>query len=391
MDIKSKLNIKAVIIFISISQGLQFSISPVLKQIQKSYPYVDVSNIQMLVTMPSLLAAIMALLSGWLVMKFSKKVLLIIACLIAGISGLVPLLHSSFLLLVGSRMVFGIGAGILSALNVTVVADYFRGKERVSAMGLQSASIGAGILLITSIAGVIGLNDFRNAYFIHIIAIIAMVVIWACLPKLVHQKAVKAKKIYLNKKVYLIALMNFVELMFVMSFSTNIAMHLSGDLSGSSSIAGLLIGTFSGVQIIVGLTLSSIVKYMKHNTLFVAMFSFAIGAMILVLFSDNFYMLMIGAVCCGMSQGIFLPQAFNMATNVVKAEAVTMASAAVIVGGHLGQMVSPFILNGISQQIFGHISTTNVYKIGAFVMFTLTFLLYIGSRSLRKKSSIIHN
>ena len=64
---------------------------------------VDVSLIQMLITAPALMSMIVAILSGWLVIKISKKKLLIFGSLVAGVTGFLPFLSDSFGLLFFSR------------------------------------------------------------------------------------------------------------------------------------------------------------------------------------------------------------------------------------------------------------------------------------------------
>ena len=69
---KKKINILIAIVCISFTQALQYGVSPVLGQISSHFPNVDVSLVQMLVTVPALFAVVVAIISGWLVVKISK-------------------------------------------------------------------------------------------------------------------------------------------------------------------------------------------------------------------------------------------------------------------------------------------------------------------------------
>ena len=91
-----KIKVIIAIAAISFIQGLQYCVSPVLGQIQEHYADVDVSFIQMLITAPALMSMIVAVLSGWLVIKISKKKLLIFGSLVAGVTGFLPFLSDSF-------------------------------------------------------------------------------------------------------------------------------------------------------------------------------------------------------------------------------------------------------------------------------------------------------
>ena len=107
-----KIKIIISIAAISFIQGLQYCVSPVLGQIQEHYPDVNISLVQMLITAPALLSMLVAVLSGWLVLKISKKKLLLFASLVAGITGFLPYLSDSFGLLFFSRTFYGVGLGL---------------------------------------------------------------------------------------------------------------------------------------------------------------------------------------------------------------------------------------------------------------------------------------
>lgn len=368
MSRRTKIKIIISIAAISFIQGLQYSVSPVLGQIQEHYSDVNVSYIQMLITAPALLSMVIALLSGWLALKVSKKKLLLFGSFVAGVTGFLPLLTDYFGLLFFARTFYGVGLGLATALNTAVVAEFFEEDERVSVMGIQAASVGAGMVVVTTVGGMLGEGGFQNAYWIHIIGFISMVLIAWCLPETGTVQMSKTGKIKLNKKVFQISALGALEFLFLITFTTNIAMHLSGELAGNTTISGNLTGIFSGAQILVGFLLGLITKVTKKYTLPVAMLSFSIGGILLILFPSKLSMLVIGAVFCGFSQGIFIPQAMVDVAGAVDATATAMASACFTCAMCFGQLVSPTILNTISKIVFGEVSTTNVYRIAVIGM-----------------------
>lgn len=363
MSKAKKIKIIISIISISFIQGLQYCVSPVLGDIQAHFPNVNVSLIQMLITAPALLSIIVSITSGWLVVKISKKKLLLLGSLIAGVTGFLPLLSDSFTLLFLSRTVYGVGLGLATTLNTAVVAEFFEGDERVSVMGIQAASVGAGMVVVTTVGGWLGSSGFRNAYFINVIGFVSMILIALCLPETGTAKVTKTDKIRLNKEVFTVAIFGMLEFLFLITFTTNIAMHISGDLAGNTAVSGNLTGIFSASQIVMGLILGFITKITKRYTLPIAMLSFSIGGILLILFPSNFAMLMIGALFCGFSQGMFIPTAMVDVANAVAPVATAMASACFTCAMCLGQLISPTILNTTAKVVFGEVTTANVYII----------------------------
>lgn len=374
---EQKLKIKIVIVCISFCQGLQYSISPVLNQIQTHYFDVDVSLIQMLITAPALLAMVIALIAGRLVVLISKKKLLVFASFMAGMTGFLPYISDSFSLLFFSRTLFGVALGLATALNTAVVAEHFQGEERVGAMGVQGASVGMGMLLATTLGGKLGAYHYEYSYLVHSIGLIACILIIWLLPDTGKTIVTQTEKIRLNKTVYQISFLGFLEFLFLITFTTNIAMHLSGNLAGNSSVVGVLIGVFSGIQIVSGLILGKITKITKQYTLSAAMLSFCLGAILLILFPSNYFLLLVGALFCGLSQGMFIPQAMCDVSEAVSEASTAFAAGCFTVFMCIGQLSSPTILNGLSKIVFGSVTTTNVFRIAAVAMCVTSILLTV--------------
>lgn len=386
MSKSKKIKIIITIVCISFIQGLQFCVSPVLGQIQEHYPDVSVSMIQMLVTAPTFLSIVVAIISGGLVVKITKKKMLIFSGLMAGVTGFLPFLSDSFMLLFTSRILYGLALGLCIALNTAVVAEFFEGDERVSVMGIQAASVGAGMVLVTTLGGFLGKYGFKNVYYLNVIGFIAMILIALCLPETGTAKVSKHEKIELNKEVYKVALTGIIEMLFLITFSTNISMHISGNLAGSTTVSGNLTGIFSASQIVVGLILGAITKVTKKYTLPVAMLCFSIGGGLIFLFPSNYVLLMIGAVFCGFSQGMFIPTAMVEVSNAVNAASTTMAAACMTCGNCFGQLISPTVLNSASKAVFGEVTTSHVYLISVIGM-TVAAVVVIVLRAGRKSAA----
>ena len=377
MSKAKKFKIIVAIVCISFIQGMQYSVSPILGQISEHFPDVSVSLVQMLITGPALLSILVSITSGVLVLKISKKKLLLIGSMIAGITGFLPFLADSFWLLFASRMVFGIGLGIATTMNVAVVAEFFEGDERTQVMGIQAASVGAGMVVITTLGGMLGSRNFTTSYFINVIGFIAFILLAVCLPDTGVAKETASEKIRLNKRVFTIDLFGALEFLFLITFTTNIAMHISGSLAGNTAVSGNLTGIFSGTQIVIGLVLGVITKKTGKLTLPIAMFSFVLGGILLIAFPSSFPMLAVGAVLCGISQGMFVPTAVTEISNSVPQVATAMASASFTCAMNIGQLVSPYVLNTVAGTALGETTTGNVYIIATVGMLISAVLALI--------------
>lgn len=365
LDKKTTYKIYITIICISFLQGLQYGPSPVLKQIGEHFSNVNTSLVQMLITGPSLVGMFCALLSGMLVTKVSKKKLLLASSLIAAVTGVLPVFFDSFALLFGCRLIYGFALGLATALNTAVVAEWFEGDARVKAMGIQAASVGAGMAVTTAGAGYLGAEIFTRSYYINLIGLVCFVLILFFLPETGRVVVTAENKIQINSRVVVIAFLGLLEFMFLISFTTNISMHLTGNLAGDVAASGNLTSIFSIAQILIGFVLASVTKITKKATLPAAMLSFVLGCALLVGFSSDFAVLCVGAVLCGFSQGVFIPTAMVEESNAVPPAAAAMASGVFTCGTCTGQLLSPIVLNAIAGKMFGEVTTTGVYIVSA--------------------------
>lgn len=384
--IQSKFPIILVVFSISLIQGLQQCVSPVLDQIRDQYPQIDVSYVQMLVTAPLIAAIFSSLLSGVMVAHVSKKKLLVLAAAVAGTVGLLPLLSDSFALLFLSRVMFGFSMGLCMALNAAVVADFFEGDERPLGMGIQSACVGLGMLIVTTLAGNLGAGAFKRVFWVNLLAFAALAIIARFLPDRGPEKRAAGGGGGINAAVIGLAVFGFLQSMFSPTFATNISFHLSGALAGDSKVSGMVMGVFSVSQIIVGLLLGKIAARLRCMTLPAAVLCFVPGALVLLAFPDRLPLLMLGALLCGFTQGMFMPQASTEATNAVDAASATMAAAVLSGGVCLGQLASPLVSNSLAELLLGEVTTAGVYGVAAGAMLLIGAALALWERKQGKSA-----
>ena len=85
-------------------------------------------------------------------------------------------------------------------------------------------------------------------------------------------------------------------------------------------------------------------------------------------------MLAVGAVFCGISQGIFVPTAMVEVSGAVLPAATAMAAACYGCAQCIGQFISPVVLNAVSFAVFKSVTTTHVYVAAAVGMFLAAVL-----------------
>lgn len=357
-----KWKVKAAVVLMSLCQGLQYTVSPVLNQISRYYRSVPTSMIQTLVTAPALASMVMALISGWLVTKISKKTLVLSGSFLMGAMGLLPLLSDHFWVLFASRIMLGVGMGLLMALSTAVIAEHFEGGERSATMGIQGASVGVGVLLASSLAGMVGKANFHAVYFIHLLAFAEMIGLAFFLPETGKTRLRTDEKLKINGRVLALCALTFLEAMFFSAFTTNIALHLVGDAGAVTARAGRLTAVFSATQIVAGMALGFVSARTKRFTLSLGVLLCALGSLMLMLSATEPVPLVLGAVLFGISQGLFVPRAMFEVSEMVSSASVALASACLTVAINVGQLVSPAALNFTASSVLGRAGTRGVFE-----------------------------
>lgn len=135
--------------------------------------YFDHDNIEffsrLMITMPSLMIAILAPFLGHIIYKVGKKSSAISALILFGVAGSAGLYLNSIETLLISRAFLGIAIASLMIVSTSLVGDYFSGEKRHKYMGLQSAFISLGGVIFVVGGGILSDIEWRLSFAIYLI------------------------------------------------------------------------------------------------------------------------------------------------------------------------------------------------------------------------------
>ena len=115
----------------------------------KQLPHVELLS-KLILSIPALMIAIISPFVGRYIDRFGRLKLLYIGLVIYAISGTSGYFLNDLYLILLSRILLGVGIGIIMTIAMTLVGDYFIGKERQDFIGYKSAFIGlAGVMFLS--------------------------------------------------------------------------------------------------------------------------------------------------------------------------------------------------------------------------------------------------
>ena len=327
-------------------------IMPILGMLQERYSDISPSLLRLMQTLPYALTMVGALLIGWLTARLSKKRIALIALFIIGTCGLLPFFFESFYVLFVTRLLIGFGFGIIGPVNAGIIADFMPAEKRAFYLGLNVVGMGIGSLAGNLIGGILAGISLRCFYLVYLMGYIGMVFVILLLPdSAVSPEARKARQ-QLNTMVWIIAWLAFFHTLFINTYTTNISMYISQEITPDPGASGLATAVSSAASLMMGLVFGKVSGILKRATLPFSIFSAAAG-FAAVLFIPGMAGAIISSFLCGVSLSTFNAMGAFLMSIVVRQEAVAKACGLFSVIGGIGGLVAPIILGFLSKGIFG--------------------------------------
>lgn len=169
--------------FVFLVQGAPNALGPRIAAFTEQYPDVAYSTILLLQTIPNLMCIVSASLTGPLQKKIGLRGTLLAALILFMGGGMMPLLFlDNFTLILGARVIYGLGFGCLYTLAANLVIGLFEEKLQPRMMGLGTTFQTIGVMFFSLGGAIIASGSLDRIWFIFLIEaipfIIALLVKW---------------------------------------------------------------------------------------------------------------------------------------------------------------------------------------------------------------------
>jgi MFS family permease len=372
--------------FLSILSGA--AISPALGRIQQAFPDASELSIQMILTLTPLFIIPFSLLTGRFSLIFSKRKILFVGLGIYLIAGVGGGLMNSIPLILFMRALLGVGTGLISALSLSLIADFYHGDERSTTMGQSSAIATLGGIFLTILSGWLALYSWRFAFGVYLVSLIVLIMVWFSLPNPPATQQISTKPGRLPLGVFGMGFLTILLMVVFYLIPTRIALFLQNTGIGDAGQSGISIATMNLAAFLVGMTFGQIRKFLKTLTTLLALLSLG-GGLLALNFVETFPGVLVSLFIAGMGIGILMPTIFLVTANMVSNEQNGPALSLTNSSLYLGQFISPlvFLLLGSLfrfQQIREEFLVSGILTIIAAVIFLFWSLF-------QKRRSVAHS
>lgn len=149
-------------------------IAPVLPRIAEHFS--GTANVGLIVpivlTLPALMIALFSPFAGWLSDRVGRKRLLVLAMLLYGICGPLPLVLDNLDAILLSRAGLGLAEAAIMTCCTALIGDYFDGRDRVQLLSWQTIVTSLSATAFFMLGGIIGEHGWRLPFAVYIVGLL---------------------------------------------------------------------------------------------------------------------------------------------------------------------------------------------------------------------------
>ncbi len=365
------------------------AISPILGKLDTIFPKVSHIEIDGLTSLPSLLIIPFMLLSGKMEDKVGKNNLVVIGLVIYLLSAILYFFAESIMSLILIGCLLGVGAGIVIPLSTSLIATIFKGKYRVSQLGISSSITNISLVIATFIAGWLAKVDWHLPFAVYLLPVISLLLILKAesngeLGKAIQLGEVPAESTKVEepaikgikpKNIFLLACIYFFITYMVLTVVFNLPYLMQTEKMGST-VSGTMISILFLAIMLPGLFLNKIIKALKNNTNLISSVLIFFG-LIVIYVSTNVFLIAVGCILAGLGYGVMQPIIYEKASDISTHKTITLILGIVMSMNYLAILLFPIMTQGL-QDLF-HLSTSrDTFLINAILGVVFTVLLYFG-------------
>lgn len=372
---KKRLTVIAVfsVAFLSLIRG---TLGPGMSLLYNYYNDYSPSFVSLVITLPSLAVIPSSFIFGKITGVCLKyKTAVIFTNLFLLIGGVGPCFYDNIYVLMGLRILFGLGVGIAIAIHKPLILEYSNVNHQKKYLGYSTVVASIGMIFFQSLVGFLS-QYHRDTIFLAYLPIVLTTILAFLLPDVESHQVVNEQKILLkkqfNKKIYLIIFVYLVINLTATCFGINqTVMLLEKGFKNVALGAALLSNVQSCFSMISGLLFGKMTEHLKSSLIYMMLIGSVI-ALALIIVSKSYLIILIAMAMFGFTYNIIILYIFIMVANLVGEERKALA------GGYMGVAagIGGFLATGL-MQVSVWLTGEMVYSVILFFILLLIVMILI--------------
>ncbi|WP_251938073.1 MFS transporter [Streptococcus sp. Marseille-Q0941] len=346
---------KVSILSLSLVLITSFSISSALPAMFDYYQGYSTSQVELLVSLPSFGIMAMLLLNGVLERIFPERLQLTLGLLILSISGTAPFWYQGYYFVFATRLLFGIGVGMLNAKAISIISERYHGKTRIQMLGFRGSAEVVGASILTLAVGQLLAFGWTATFLAYAAGLVVLVLFLLFVPygkAEVHEsnhqteEAVRLTR-SMKQLIFFLATVAAVIVCTNTAITFRIPSLMIEAGFGDAQLSSLVLSAMQLIGILAGISFSFLISTFKERLLLVAGVTFGIGQIIIAL-APSLWVVVAGSILGGFAYSIALTTVFQLISEKIPAKLLNKATSYAVLGCSFGASLTPFVLSGIS-------------------------------------------
>ena len=345
---------KVSILSLSLVLITSFSISSALPAMFDYYQGYSTSQVELLVSLPSFGIMAMLLLNGVLERIFPERLQLTLGLLILSISGTAPFWYQGYYFVFATRLLFGIGVGMLNAKAISIISERYHGKNRIQMLGFRGSAEVVGASILTLAVGQLLAFGWTATFLAYAAGLVVLVLFLLFVPYgkgEAHESKQKTEEAVrltasMKKLIFFLAIVAAVIVCTNTAITFRIPSLMIEAGFGDAQLSSLVLSAMQLIGILAGISFSFLISTFKEKLLLVAGVTFGIGQIIIAL-SPSLWVVVAGSILGGFAYSIALTTVFQLISERIPAKLLNKATSYAVLGCSFGASLTPFVLSGI--------------------------------------------
>lgn len=346
---------KVSILSLSLVLITSFSISSALPAMFDYYQGYSTGQVELLVSLPSFGIMAMLLLNGVLERIFPERLQLTLGLLVLSISGTAPFWYQGYYFVFATRLLFGLGVGMLNAKAISIISERYHGKTRIQMLGFRGSAEVVGASILTLAVGQLLNFGWTATFLAYAAGLVVLVLFLSFVPygkselQVTKQKTEEAVRLTRSMKqlIFFLAIGAAVIVCTNTAITFRIPSLMIEAGFGDAQLSSLVLSAMQLIGILAGISFSFLISAFKEKLLLVAGVTFGIGQIIIAL-SPSLWVMVAGSVLGGFAYSIALTTVFQLISERIPAKLLNKATSYAVLGCSFGASLTPFVLSGIS-------------------------------------------
>lgn len=330
-----------------------FSVSSALPLMLRYYVAYSADQVGLLISVPSFSVLVLLLCNGFLIRYVTERQMIVTGLLLMSMAGVAPVFYQGYWFVLLSRILFGVGAGLINAKAISMISERFDGRERVQLLGLRSSAEVVGAAFLTLFVGQMIRFDWTWGFAGYGFSVLILFLYLFFVPDyMVEEVEVEASSpAQLNKKqlglATGIACLAGFSVCINSSINLQIPLMVTGRDWGSPSLASFLLMGQQLIGIVSGLVFVRLLEWFERKLLGIAYLGLG-GVLLGIAFAPHLSLLGLMTIASGFLYSIIMTSVFQVLSEHLPARLLNRATALVLVGCSLGAACSPYVVMSIS-------------------------------------------